>query len=173
VSRALTGADGEGRAIAMEDHVLLGARIAATLRDSEEPDLWREIDAMIKATPGVRLDLLIIALAAMVDVNKTPAQLVAWTHEGVRRARRQLAGGRRPNPREHGTERGYQQHRQYGEDQCGHCTIAHRVHLRPPECKDAFAQLVAAGVPMAEAADATTPGRLREAVVIAMPRRTG
>jgi hypothetical protein len=47
------------------------------------------------------------------------------------------------------------------------------VHLRPPECKDAFAQLVAAGVPMAEAADATTPGRLREAVVIAMPRRTG
>jgi len=37
-------------------------------------------------------------------------------------------GGRRPMPREHGSERGYQQHRTRHEPACGRCLYAHQIH---------------------------------------------
>lgn len=37
--------------------------------------------------------------------------------------------GRRPAPREHGTEKGYQQHRR-NEPACGPCRHAHNVHVQ-------------------------------------------
>lgn len=35
-----------------------------------------------------------------------------------------------PNPREHGTDRGYHQHRHYGEQSCDECLAAHATRVR-------------------------------------------
>lgn len=157
--------------------VLHGARLAGAIRDVDPDTIHNLIHPDV--VPGGRVDLLALALAAMVDPDRRPSELVAWSlpenspalltarerdaqrKRDARAARRETGPtltsvGRPPAPREHGTAKGWGQHRTHGDPVCEPCRIAHRVEVRPAICREEFARLVAAGVPLADAADATT-----------------
>jgi hypothetical protein len=154
---ALHEADGEGDGQPVDWFVLLAARLAGTVRDRNRD----EIRELLADMPDGRWawELLAVTLAAMVDDSKKPSELLAWMDDPKVR-RRRFGGGRHPYAREHGTERGYKQHRDKGEDACDDCLVAHRVHLRSPECQAEYRRLVDAGVAPAAAADATTAGKV-------------
>lgn len=73
-----------------------------------------------------RTDALAVVLAAMVDPEQTPTGLLGWV-DGIEEPTRM---GRPPNTREHGSERGYNQHRTRDEDACLLCRVAHNAHNR-------------------------------------------
>lgn len=43
-------------------------------------------------------------------------------------------GGRPASPREHGSQKGYDQHRYYGESPCGRCLYAHQTYVTGATC---------------------------------------
>jgi hypothetical protein len=53
------------------------ASIAWRLRDEDPADVWRDLAGMDRT----RLEQLACVLAAMVDVDRTPAELLAWIDE--------------------------------------------------------------------------------------------
>ena len=77
--------------------------------------------AVLARVPDGQMGALAIVLAAMVDPDATPAELLAWT-DWTPPAR---VG--HPLPREHGSERGYQQHRSRREPFCAPCRLAHNA----------------------------------------------
>lgn len=153
-------------------------RVVAAVHD-EDP---AEVDALLDpgTVPGGDLLVLTKVLAAMVDPQRTTAELLAWTQprpqpltappvlpphpveETLPIARLAPAAGRPRHPREHGTDKGYGQHRTHRDPMCEPCLIAHRVASRPRMCQEEFARLVAAGVPLHEAAARTTLARVLE-----------
>jgi len=97
------------------------AQLVAAVRD-EGPDV---VQALLAATPGGRVDALAVILAGMVDPDRTVRSLLAWSLEGPvpTVGHPPLLSGR--EPREHGTERGYRQHRTADDPACPPCTAAH------------------------------------------------
>ena len=113
--------------------VPLAAELIGTVRDYGPED----VAAVLARVPAARHDALAVVLAAMVDPDQTPAKLLAWIEAGPVQSRdkeyptRKGVGGRVAAPREHGTERGYQQHRHRREmPACDACLTAHREHAR-------------------------------------------
>lgn len=156
----MTG-DPTADAVLMEDLLHHGARLAGTIRDHGPDAIAPLLDPA--NVPGGRLDLLALALAGMVDPDRPVSELVAWSLPGAPPLRsRSRAGGARPGagrprlPREHGTERGWGQHRTHADPPCPDCRAAHKVTGRPRVCRDEFARLVAQGVAPTEAADLST-----------------
>lgn len=168
----------------MEDVVTVALRLVATVRD-EGPAAVAGVLASLPddhgvfaPTPGGIYGALAVACAAMVDTEAHPTDLLAWitaqtepvTTETKKRGRPikpvlAYPEGRtrrtRPRlPREHGTDRGYFQHRTAREEVCPDCRAAHRVKNRPEVCQQAYAELVAAGMSPARAADETTLPRV-------------
>lgn len=150
----------------IEHCIHLGARLAATVRDGTRAD----VQALLAELPGPPLSregaALVVALAAMVDPDTSPAQALEWSFrppaerlaaqaKAERAARGPLLGGRPRLPREHGTDRGYGQHRYNGDEACAECTAAHAVAQRPKVCQQEYARLRAQGVPVLEAAEAS------------------
>ena len=97
------------------------------LFDSTEPSDHAEARALCAQCPAL---MACVALAAEV---RSPTSMAAcgggmsgtwagrlYTTKGHRRA-----AGRPPLPREHGTDRGYHQHRQQDEEACSACRAAH------------------------------------------------
>lgn len=97
--------------------VPLAAELACTVRD-EGPDAVADVLARV---PDGRYDALAVVLAAMVDPDACMTDLLAWT-DWTPPPR---IG--HPLPREHGSERGYQQHRARREPFCGPCRLAHNA----------------------------------------------
>lgn len=165
--------------VLVHDCALLGARLAATIRDAALAESQADVAAsraavagLLEQVPGGRLDVLAIALAAMVDAEATPGQLLTWTSRLPTRHRRRRrprpstgrAPGRPRLPREHGTDRGYYQHtRTYGEPACPPCRAAHAVESRPAACRAEFARLVGSGVDPVTAAELSLPARVLSA----------
>lgn len=96
--------------------VPVAAELIGCVRDYDPADT-AEILARV---PDGRLDALAVVLAAMVDPDRTPAELLAWTQ--VRIPPRPQTGKRLP--REHGTLRGYRQHSP-DDPACAPCRAAH------------------------------------------------
>lgn len=146
------------------DHAL---QLVATVRGGDgSPD---DVRALLANVPDGRWDAVIIALAAMVDPDARPTELLAWVAHtpppapdaplppiDAPPARPFAAKIGERLPREHGTPRGYWQHRDRQEDTCADCRAAYSVSRRPQACQDEYARLVAAGVPITEAAERTT-----------------
>lgn len=132
---------------------------AARLVGAVDAGSRTQVAGVLALTPGGRLDVLAIALASLIDPDQTLRELLAI--RDVRRrgrargARRIVASltGRRPLPREHGTERGYKQHHHRREEACPDCLAAHSVEHRPQLCKDEFTRLRAEGVSIVRAAE--------------------
>lgn len=98
--------------------VPIALNLVCVVRD-EGPDA---VEAALAEVPDGRLDALCVVLAAMVDEDRTAHELLAWTDWSPPRVIGQ------PLPREHGTERGYQQHRARRDmPACEPCKAAHRV----------------------------------------------
>lgn len=96
--------------------VPIAAELVGTIRDYG-PEDTAEILARV---PDGRLDALAVVLAAMVDPDRTPAELLAWTRVTV--PARPQRGPR--FAREHGSLRGYRQHTA-ADPACGPCRAAH------------------------------------------------
>lgn len=114
-----------------ESLVPLAAELVGTVRDYGPDD----VAAVLARVPKGRHDALAVVLASMVDPDESPANLLAWTTAGPVQSRDngfidpRDRWGRfsHPLPREHGTERGYQQHRSRGDmPACDDCRAAHR-----------------------------------------------
>lgn len=116
-----------------------------------------EVSRALAAVPAADRDVLDITLAAMVDPDRDVTELLAWCSADPDEMppRRQS----RRYPREHGTPRGYWQHRDYGDTACADCRAAHAVEQRPQICRDEYARLRAEGVSVIEAAQRS---RMRE-----------
>lgn len=119
---------------ALADHLVpIAAELVGTVRDYGPED----VAAVLARVPDGRHDALAVILAAMVDPDARPSELLAWTDcgpvisrgEGIDPIRQVATPGR--FPREHGTERGYQQHRHRKEmPACELCRSAHSAHVR-------------------------------------------
>jgi hypothetical protein len=135
---------------------LAAGRLVDAVHRGTRPDVVRAL-AACRESAGGDPDVLAITLAAMVDPAADLADLLRWCSADPselppRRQARRL-------PREHGTPRGYWQHRDNGERTCAECRAAHAVENRPQVCRDEFARLCAAGVGVIEAANRS---RLRD-----------
>ena len=97
--------------------VPLAAELVMTCRD-EGPDAIADVLARV---PDGRLDALAVVLAAMVDPDAHLGDLLAWTDW------QPPPPVGHPLPREHGSERGYQQHRARKEPFCDPCRLAHNA----------------------------------------------
>lgn len=94
-----------------------------------------DVAAALALVPDGKFDALCVVLAAMVDPDKTLRQLLGWLDTPVQsrvfEPQSQRPRGRPSHPREHGTERGYQQHKSRREmPPCEPCAHAHRVNNR-------------------------------------------
>jgi len=98
--------------------VPLAAELVGTVRDYGPDD----VTAVLARVPDGRYDALAVVLAAMVDPDASQTELLAWTDWSPPPVIGQ------PLPREHGSERGYQQHRARRDmPACEPCKAAHRV----------------------------------------------
>lgn len=108
-----------------EDLVPIAAELVGTVRDYGPDDVL----AVLSRVPGGRHDALAVVLAAMVDPDRTAHELLAWTGGPVQSRDKPPVGV--ALPREHGSERGYQQHRHRRDlPACQPCLLAHRSHTR-------------------------------------------
>lgn len=112
--------------------VPLAAELVGTVRDYSPED----VAEVLARVPDGRHDALAVVLAAMVDPDARPSELLAWTDcgpvisrgEGIEPIRQVATPGR--FPREHATERGYQQHRHRKEmPACAPCRAAHSADV--------------------------------------------
>jgi hypothetical protein len=112
--------------------VPLAAELVATIRDYGRDD-WQ---AVLSRVPDDARDDMVFVLAAMVDADKTPSQLLAWTKKPVQsrdgNAREETVHGKsgksRRLPREHGSARGYRQHVARDDmPACKRCSAANRA----------------------------------------------
>ena len=130
------------------DCTLLAARLAHTLR---RPGCTREdVQQVLAAAPEGRLDLVALVLAGWVDRDlevSTTGQVLAWNPPP------QLPGGPPTLPREHGSRRGYRQHRAREEDPCAECSAAWAVSRRPAACQQEYARLRSVHVSVLPAAE--------------------
>jgi hypothetical protein len=90
----------------------LAAELIGVVRDYGPDD----VAAVLARVPEGRHDALAVVLAAMVDPDKTPSQLLAWTRKPVQSRDKKSPPPRKPSKRrgyarEHGSDRGYYQHR--------------------------------------------------------------
>lgn len=112
----------------VDDLVPIAAELVGTVRDYGPDD----VAAVLARVPQGRHDALAVVLAAMVDPDRTAYELLAWTGGPVQSRDKPPVGV--ALPREHGSERGYQQHRHRRDlPACGPCLIAHRAAARPAE----------------------------------------
>jgi hypothetical protein len=125
----------------METCVHLGARLAGAVRAADHLEIRR----LLTAVPGGRIDVLAIALAAMVNPEESPATLVDW------------ADRRAPW---HGSDHGWHRHHVNGTQPCPDCDAAHRILRRPRPCQAEWRRLVSAGVNPVTAAELTRPSVL-------------
>lgn len=105
----------------------VAAQLVGTVRDYGPED----VQAVLAQADGRHAELALV-LAAMVDPDASPAELLAWQKAGPVQSRdakpmqRTGVGGRPKAPREHGTDRGYFQHRNRKDwPACEPCRIAH------------------------------------------------
>jgi hypothetical protein len=63
-----------------------------------------------------------VTLAAMVDIDRTPSDLLAWNDAAIK------PGGRRPLP--HGTHAAFNLHRFHGQEPCESCRAGEREYQR-------------------------------------------
>lgn len=105
--------------------VPVATRLVVAVRD-EGPDAVKDVLATV---PQGRVDALAVILAGMVDPDRTVRSLLAWSLEGPvpTVGHPPLLSGR--EPREHGTQRGYRQHRRADEDPCDPCSSAHAADV--------------------------------------------
>ena len=112
--------------------VPIAAELIGCVRDCGPDD----VAAVLARVPDGRHDALAVVLAAMVDPDATTRELLAWTTAGPVQSRGELPprenwGGRPAAPREHGSEKGYQQHRHRRDmPACQPCLAAHSQHTR-------------------------------------------
>lgn len=137
--------------VRLERTALSAARVVQAVHHGTRPDVL----AALADVPAADRDVLLITLAAMVDPDRDVIELLAWCSGDGTEPPAPVRGF----PREHGTPRGYYQHRHLREDACAECRAAHAVEGRPQICRDEFARLRAEGVPVIEAAQRT---RLRD-----------
>jgi hypothetical protein len=115
------GTDIERKADLAESLVPVAARLVGSVRDDGPVD----VAMILSGIPGDHLPALAVVLAAMVDPERTPGQLLAWTQPDYVPPKRT---GRKPYPREHGTDRGYHQHRERDDmPACDSCLTAHNA----------------------------------------------
>ncbi len=98
--------------------VPVAAELIGTVRDFDPADTAEILDRV--GVLDERSRALVVTLAAMVPVDRSPSELLAWTRVTIPpkpRPERRL-------PREHGTLRGYRQHGP-GDPACGPCRSAH------------------------------------------------
>ena len=126
---------------------LLGLRLAAALRHGDRT----QVDQLLEEIPGGRMDVLALSLAAMVDPDLELSTTTGQVISGSRRPR--LTGGPELLPREHGTRRGYRQHRDREEQPCPECTAAWAVARRPLACQVEYARLRSLNVSVLPAAE--------------------
>jgi hypothetical protein len=100
--------------------VPIAAQLIGTVRDYGPAD----VAAVLARVPDGRFDALAVVLAAMVDPDVRPSELLAWTTAGPVQSREEWYS--HPLPREHGSERGYKQHLRAGESACEDCLRGHR-----------------------------------------------
>lgn len=108
----------------------LAVRLVAAVR-APRPDR-QHIAVLLADAPDGRTDVLALVLAAMVDPDRDPAELLAWTD-------------RLWFP--HGFDAGYVRHRRNGTAPCRDCRVAHSGLTRMPKTgRDEFVRLRLAGV---------------------------
>lgn len=97
--------------------VPIAAELIGTVREYGVED----VSAVLARVPAGRHDALAVVLAAMVDCDRSPSELLGWINAPpvLHRSDRK--------PREHGTTRGYNQHFRDGDPTCRDCREAHRV----------------------------------------------
>lgn len=129
---------------------LAAYRLVHAVRTGTRRDVVRAAEAA-----GIPADhpgyVLALTLAAMVDPDADVYDLLEWCSADP--AELPPRAQARRYPREHGTPRGYYQHRDNGEPTCDDCRAAHAVEVRPQICRDEFARLRADGVSVIEAAN--------------------
>lgn len=120
-----------GRIVIETALVPIAAELVGTLRDYSLED----VDAVLARVPESDHAALAKVLAAMVDPDASVRDLLAWTKSGPVKSRDVDPGHKvlasiknsHPLPREHGSERGYQQHRSRDDmPACEPCQVAHR-----------------------------------------------
>jgi hypothetical protein len=84
-----------------EDLVPIAAELVGTVRDYGPDD----VAAVLARVPGGRYDALAVVLAAMVDADRTPAELLDWTTTGPVQSRGDLVGVRGYDPTRRRMER--------------------------------------------------------------------
>jgi hypothetical protein len=94
----------------MDSLVPLAAQLVGTVREYGAED----VAAVLAKVPNGRYDALAVVLAAMVDPEARPSELLAWTEPAPRDL-----------PIDHGTERGYRQHMRFADEPCMSCRRAH------------------------------------------------
>jgi hypothetical protein len=115
----------------VEDALIpIAAELIGVVRDYGPAD----VAAVLARVPDGRHDALAVVLAAMVDPDARPSELLEWTKHPVQsrdtgpepNKGKKKGGKSRRLPREHGTERGYQQHRsRFDLPACTRCITAH------------------------------------------------
>ena len=126
---------------------LLGLRLAAALRHGDRA----QVNQLLEEVPGGRMDVLALSLAALVNPDLELSTTTGQVISGSRRP--PLTGGPEPLPREHGTRRGYRQHRDREEQPCPDCTAAWAVARRPAACQVEYARLRSLHVSVLAAAE--------------------
>lgn len=110
----------------------LAAELIGTIRDYSTDDVAAVLD---RAEVPQEARPLVVVLAAMIDPDASPRELLAWTEAGPVQSREKDPGQLRSEwgsqvrlqlPREHGSERGYYQHRRAKDlPACDSCRTAH------------------------------------------------
>lgn len=134
----------------LHETALAASRLVEAVHRGTRPAVVRAL-AAARAAAGDDPDVLDITLAAMIDPDRDVYELLEWCSAAPEELppRRQA----RRYPREHGSPRGYWQHRDNGEPSCAECRAAHAVENRPQICRDEYARLRADGVGVIEAAN--------------------
>lgn len=118
--------DLEARARFVNEHLVdLALELVTVVRDGG-PNEVRDVCARV---PHGAHDSLAVVLAAMVDPDRTPTQLLGWVDVPLGITSSPVTRGGRA--REHGTEVGFHQHHAAADlPACSPCLGAHAAHVR-------------------------------------------
>jgi len=88
----------------------------------------RDYDALavqnLLQVPATEIRAVAVTLAAMVNVDATPTELLAWNDEPA------LNAGRERGLQPHGTHAAFNRHKSAGESPCAPCVHAERTYQR-------------------------------------------